>query len=115
MTNYANGHQAETVATTFLRSKGYKIIEQNWRTRQCEIDIIASRRKAMYFFEVKYRQNTGQGSGLEYITAKKLQQMRFAAEYWVAQNNWRHEYQLGAIEVSGESYEITEFVTDIVG
>jgi Holliday junction resolvase-like predicted endonuclease len=33
---------------------------------------------------VKYRRNANQGSGLEYVTSKKLEQMRFAAENWVA-------------------------------
>jgi hypothetical protein len=37
----------------------------------------------MYFVEVKYRRTNRQGSGLEYVTAKKLEQMRFAASSWV--------------------------------
>jgi hypothetical protein len=54
-----------------------------------------------------------QGSGLEYITAKKLKQMRFAAEAWVRDRNWPGEYQLAAVEVGGTEYAITNFIDSI--
>ena len=114
MTTVDTGRRAEAVAAHFLEYKGCVIVAQNWRTRWCEIDVIAERDRVVYFCEVKYRVNARQGHGLDYITPKKLQQMRFAAELWVATYGWRGEYQLCAIEVSGPQFAITNVVKDIV-
>lgn len=113
MTAVATGRQAEQVVADFLRRKGCDIIEQNWRTRWCEIDVVAVRDKIIYFCEVKYRRSARQGSGLEYITPKKVAQMRFAAESWVHMHGWRGEYQLCAIEVSGIEFHITAVVKNL--
>jgi len=113
MTTVATGRQAENVAADFLRSKGCEIVEQNWRTRWCEIDVVAARDQVVYFCEVKYRRTNRQGAGLEYVTPKKLMQMRFAAESWVHMRAWRGEYQLCAIEVSGPEFRITAAVKDM--
>lgn len=107
------GRRAEAVAADFLEHKGCAILERNWRTRWCEIDVIAERSGIVYLCEVKYRRHDHQGSGLDYITPKKLRQMQFAAELWVAKHNWSGDYQLCAIEVSGLSFRITNVVKDI--
>ena len=113
MTTFDTGRQAETAAAEYLKKQGYAIVTQNWRTKWCEIDVIAQKDKAVYFCEVKYRQTDRQGGGLEYITPKKLHQMKMAAEGWVHLSGWKGEYQLSAIEVSGPDFEITNFVKDI--
>lgn len=113
MTTFEIGRQAETAAADFLERKGCTVVDRNWRTRWCEIDIVAHRGPTIYFCEVKYRRTNHQGSGLDYITPQKLQRMRFAAEFWVHANNWRGEYSLCAIEVSGPRFEITGVVKDL--
>lgn len=113
MTNYQSGHDAEKLAADHLASLGFKTKELNWKTRYCEIDIVAEKSKTMYFVEVKARKTNTHGSGLEYITPKKLEQMSFAAELWVAEHNWPHDYQLAAIELSGIPPTITNFLTDL--
>lgn len=113
MTTFTTGRQAEAAAVEYLKKLGYNILEQNWRTRFCEIDIIASQNGVIYFVEVKYRQSNAYGSGLEYITPKKQKQMAFAAEFWVSENKWRGGYQLAAIEISGDQFEVTNFIDSI--
>lgn len=110
MSNYDSGHAAEKEAATYLQKHGFNIKQLNWRTKYCEIDIIAEKDKAIYFVEVKSRKNMSQGSGLEYITSAKLRQMGFAAEMWVSENNWSGDYQLAAISI--DSDEIT-FLAEI--
>ncbi len=113
MTTTSTGRQAEDAAASYLKRLGYKIITQNWRTRWCEVDIIASKKNVIWFVEVKYRGKESWGSGLDYITPKKLEQMRFAAEFWVSSNDWAGDYSLGAIEVSGPNYQVTNFLTEL--
>jgi uncharacterized protein (TIGR00252 family) len=102
------GKSAEDKVADFLKSKKFKILHQNWRTRVCEIDIVASKDKIIYFIEVKYRSSEKQGSGLEYITHKKIAQIHFAAEIWNQQNDWQGDYRILGAEVSDESIKIVE-------
>ncbi len=112
MTTLSIGQQAETASAAYLQTHKYKIRERNWRTRYCEIDIVAQKGKTIHFVEVKYRVRDAQGSGLDYITPYKLRQMRFAAELWVSQYDWSGDYALSVIEVSGPDFQVTEFLPD---
>lgn len=113
MNSFETGREAEAAAAEYLRRQGCAIVEQNWRTRWCEIDVIAQRDNVVYFCEVKYRRTNNQGAGLDYITPKKLHQMRFAAEAWVHMHHWTAQYQLSAIEVSGPEFRVTGVVKDL--
>lgn len=113
MTATATGRRAETVVAAYLQRQGCQIVAQNWRTPRCEIDIVALRNGVAYCCEVKYRRTTRQGSGLEYITPKKLQQMRFAAKNWAYETSWHGAVQLCAIEVSGSDFQITAVVKEL--
>lgn len=106
------GNQAEDAAATYLEGRGYKVIDRNWRTRVCEIDIIAKKHSTIFFVEVKYRSSNKQGSGLDYITPKKLKQMSFAAEHWVQEHKYSGDFQLSAIEVS-KDFTVAEHVIEI--
>lgn len=104
------GQEAESTVCDFLVNKGYKILERNWRTRYCEIDIVASHDSVVNFIEVKYRVRPDQGDGFEYITPAKLRQMNFAAELWLSQNDWDGDSQLMAAEVTGNNFENIKLV-----
>lgn len=109
----STGRQAEDAAAQYLSSKKFEILSQNWRTRWCEIDIVAKKKKIVYFVEVKYRKSSDFGGGLEYITPTKLKQMKFAAEFWVSNNDWSGDYRLSAIEVSGIDFKIRDFLQQL--
>ncbi len=104
------GRAAEAAVSAHLAGLGYSIVQQNWRTRWCEIDIIASKRKTIYFIEVKHRSSQVQGSGFEYIGPHKLRQLQFAVDFWVAQNNWNGDCRLFGADVSGLNFENIELV-----
>lgn len=110
MTNHQSGHDAEKQAAQYLETRGFSVRELNWKTRYCEIDIVAERANTIWFVEVKSRKTTHQGFGYEYITTKKLKQMTFAAEMWVVQHNWPGPYQLGVLSIDGS--ELT-FIEDV--
>ena len=111
MTSYETGHQAEARAARFLVRQGFAVRELNWKTRFCEIDIVAEKGSCIYFVEVKYRSSTQWGAGLEYITAKKLKQMRFAASYWLARHDWHQQSCLAALSIDGNIFRL-EMLTD---
>lgn len=47
------GNGGEQRASDFLLKNGYEIIERNWRTKDGEIDIIATKAQVLVFVEVK--------------------------------------------------------------
>lgn len=104
------GQSAEAAVAEHLIQNGYKIVTRNWKTKVCEIDIVASKDSIVYFVEVKYRANEGQGSGFEYIGHKKLQQISFAARVWCQNNDYEGDYRLVGAEVSGLNFENIQLV-----
>jgi uncharacterized protein (TIGR00252 family) len=105
-THNEHGRLAEAAVVRYLESQGFTILDQNWKNRWGEIDIVAKKDDLVHFVEVKYRQSPDQGSGFDYITPAKLRQMSFAANMWVENNNWSGEYLLSAAQVSGADYEV---------
>lgn len=97
------GDEAEHVASEYLRSTGHEIIERNWKTKLCEIDIVARKDDTLYFIEVKYRKTSNQGGGVAAITPKKLRQMRFSVEVYTKYKHiTNQDMRLAVITVSGK-------------
>lgn len=109
------GQAAETFATEFLVGEGFEIIERNWKTKWCEIDIVAQKKGSLHFVEVKYRRNDNAGDGLAAITATKHRQMTFAARMWLHAHK-HHSYdntQLSALSLAGEPIELKSWLPQL--
>jgi len=65
------GVKGEGLAVKFLKKKGYKIIEQNYKTPLGEIDIVAKDGKSLVFIEVKTRESTAYGLPYEAVNTLK--------------------------------------------
>lgn len=113
MSTTAIGSRGEDAATAYLERQGYEVVERNFKTPRCEIDIIARKGNCLYFVEVKYRASDRQGGGFDYVTPAKLRHMQRAAEVWLQMHAWRGELTLSAIEVAAD-YEVTEFIESII-
>ncbi len=65
------GQKGEGIAAAFLKTQGYVIIEQNFKTRIGEIDIIADDRGTLSFIEVKTRESIQYGMPFEAVNSRK--------------------------------------------
>lgn len=99
------GRQAEEVVALQLERSGYNILDRNWQTRYCEIDIVAQRGQTVYFVEVKYRSSSRQGEGLDYITPTKQKQMNLAVNFWTSNHYWQGDVRLVVASVGGRDIE----------
>ncbi len=108
------GDLAENVVAEYLVHQGHMIIERNWKTKYCEIDIISVFNETIYFTEVKYRRTSKQGDGLAAITPQKVRQMTFAAKIYQQKNHIADtNLRLAAASVAGEPLAIeTWFAID---
>jgi putative endonuclease len=57
------GHFAEALAVAYLRLKGYRVLERNWRSKLGEIDILVKKGGVLVLVEVKTRSDTGLARG----------------------------------------------------
>ena len=96
------GREAEEVAANWLKEREFQIIERNWRTRWCEIDIVAQKGETIHFVEVKYRRSSTAGTGAEYITWRKVVQMERAASIWVSRSKYS-DFRMDVISVDGKN------------
>ncbi len=77
------GERSENLAVWYLKKNGYKIIEQNYRNRMGEIDIIAREKKTIVFVEVKSRRSIRYGSPKWAVTPKKQRKISMVALYYL--------------------------------
>ncbi|MDD5465713.1 MAG: YraN family protein [Candidatus Omnitrophica bacterium] len=80
------GKEAERAAADFLKAKGYKIRERNYRTKFGEIDIIAQDKDVICFVEVKARHSLNLGYPEEAVFTRKQRQISKAAIYYLKTN-----------------------------
>lgn len=72
--NTDNGAYGEELAAKYLKKKGYRILERNFRSGKHEIDLIAYEKRSGYtvFVEVKTRSNSQFGLPCEAVDANKI-------------------------------------------
>ncbi len=100
------GREGEQLAKEFLENRNYIIVEQNYRTRLGEIDLIARHGKTLVFIEVKARQTLSHGHPFEAITRRKQQQMsQVALEYL---NRKGEQETIARFDVVGVLYDSGE-------
>jgi ribonuclease HII len=104
------GDLAEDLVAEYLEVLGHEIVVRNWKTRQCEIDIVSVLDGKIYFTEVKYRRDAEHGSGLEVVGAEKLRQMKFAAESYLKFHKVGDLEPLLAVASVGGDFEMEDFL-----
>ena len=79
---FRRGLSAESRAAMLLIAKGYRIAARRWKTPLGEIDIVARRRRALVFVEVKARVRLDDAA--EAVTERGRRRIIAAAELWLA-------------------------------
>jgi len=91
------GAAGEKIARDYLKKKGYRILKQNYRCREGEIDIVAEHKKEIVFVEV--RTKTGNSFGLPAESVGRSKQGKLIAAsfhylnaHTVEQKPWRIDF-----------------------
>lgn len=88
----SKGQKAEGQARRYLQDQGLTFITQNYRCRQGEIDLIMQDRDQLVFVEVKYRQTSHYGHGIEFVTPQKQRKIIYTARHYLHQNRATEYY-----------------------
>lgn len=99
------GAAGEKLARDFLKKKGYRIRDTNFRCREGEIDIIAWKKDCLVFVEVRTRSTTAFGSPEESVTVAKKEKLISTALAYIGSHRdlpslWRIDFV--AIELDQE-------------
>ena len=104
------GSFGEEEAARFLRRKGYRIVERNFRCRFGEIDIIARKRNILAFVEVKLRRDSRFAEAREFVTRSKQQRILASAQLYLAAHPEDVQPRFDVVEVyapEGEKGKVT--------
>lgn len=105
------GKEGEEIALTYIRGKGYKILEQNFKCKIGEIDIVSIDKNTLVFIEVKLRKTADFGYPMEAVTRKKQDKIRQVASYYLSYRDYsRYSIRFDVISIikkPGGNPEIT--------
>lgn len=94
------GDFGEKLALKYLRKRGYRIRETNFRCREGEIDIIAQDKDYLVFVEVRTRRGSDFGTPEESLTmAKKERLISLALAYLQTNRNLPPLWRLDVVAI----------------
>ena len=94
------GRRFEARAESFLKARGWRILDRNVRFLRKEIDLVVEKDELVAFVEVKGRSSLAFGHPLEAITWSKRHAISTAASVWIARNDFRaRAYRFDAVSV----------------
>ena len=113
------GILGEKLAGDFLKKRGYRILETNYRCPNGEIDIVAKHKESVAFIEVRTKTSLEFGSPEESITPAKKERMRNAAFHYRQTHTelpllWRIDVVAVEVNKKGELSRI-ELIENAVG
>ena len=101
----ARGAAAERLAGAWLRRRGLRPLDANYRCRAGEIDLVMRDGETLVFIEVRYRRDNAFGRGAESITRTKQQRIVKAASRYLQQHpRWANDVcRFDVISLSGDA------------
>lgn len=83
MKTQRQGRQAEQEALGYLRSRGLRLVESNYRCRRGEIDLVMKDGETTVFVEVRMRTNPRFGGAAASVTPAKQRRLCAAARHYL--------------------------------
>lgn len=106
----------EKKAGEYLKSKGYEILEYNFRCRAGEIDIVARDGEYLVFCEVKYRSGTASGYPAEAVDARKQKVISKCALYYLMKHkNMENPCRFDVVSILDRDIQVIKNAFDYTG
>jgi putative endonuclease len=95
------GHAGEAAAADFFTAHGYSVVHRNYRYRRAEVDLIVRLDTALLVFvEVKTRSSSRFGHPEEFVTERKRQLFRLAADHYQEEIDWKGDIRFDIVALS---------------
>lgn len=95
------GKWGEDLAASFLKEKGYQIIERDWKSGHHDLDIVAKDGNTLVIVEVKTRRNRLFGDPEEAIDYKKRKSLQSAINHYVKTHRFGSIVRFDIISIVG--------------
>lgn len=111
MSTSKKGKHGEKLAANYLKNHGYEILEENYRHKRGEIDIIAKKKGLLVFVEVKSKTIDKYGFPEEAVDSKKEEMIITTADQYLFDKNWQGPIRFDIISIlgQGDNTEISHF------
>ncbi len=104
-TNREIGAAGEDAAVQYLKSKGFVILETNWRFGQAEVDIIAKDKTDLVFVEVKTRSSNKFGEPEMAVNKAKQRMYQRLATGYIEKKNLNMDVRFDIIAIVNKILE----------
>jgi putative endonuclease len=94
------GTEGEQAAAEFLISKGFEIVQRNYRHKRSEIDLIVRKDNWLIFVEVKLRSSARFGHPEEFVDRKKEKKVLEGAAQYLHESAWQGNVRYDIVAVS---------------
>jgi putative endonuclease len=108
------GKSGERLAGHWIEKKGYRIMEQNWRSGHLEIDLIVSKENVLYFIEVKTARTIRYGYPEQKVTRRKWLNIRRASMAYLKSHPWNKRICYHILSISMDKPDPTYFLIEDV-
>ncbi len=122
------GEIGEAIATKWLKSKGFTILEKNYLEKWGEIDVIVKKDGKVHFVEVKTVSHETKND-LEWavthetwrpeenVHASKLKKLGRAIETWISKNAYEGNWQIDVVTVrvvTREKFARVKYIENVI-
>lgn len=112
------GARGEDLAVKYLKKKGYKVIERNYRCQWGEIDLVAREGDTLVFVEIKSRSSSGFGLPQDAVDRFKQGKLIEVARAYLAERRLTEDitmrFDVVAVQLTQSGPDI-ELIKDAFG
>lgn len=109
MNKLAIGTLAETKAMEYLMSKGYSLLERNFRIREGEIDLVMQDGDCIVFVEVRSQASVKFVHPLEALSQGKILRLQKAAAVYISRQKYDSDYRFDFVVVIAEPEKVEHY------
>lgn len=105
MDRKTKGKVGEEIAKRFYEKLGFEILEQNYRFKRCEVDLIVLKEESLLIFvEVKKRSRTDFGDAETFVSEAQKRRIKEAAEEYIYGIDWKKDirFDIACVNSGGE-------------
>ena len=103
------GKTGEDLAANWFEGKDYTILHKNWRHKNLEVDIIATKNNMLHFIEVKAVTTLKFGNPEDKVSEKKIRNLINASEEYLFQNPKWQRIQFDVLSITMIKNTPTEY------
>ena len=101
----AQGHQYELAASAYLRRRKLALVDQNFRCKGGEIDLIMRDGDTLVFVEVRQRGAASHGGAAASITPAKIRRLVRAAQFYLLRFPVTPPCRFDVVAIDGDRLE----------